>query len=384
MMMFLCRMNSVLKLFYNTKFLSAKRFKKGLVMKKYMIAVLIFLSINLFGKDSNENVLLLVNPTVGSLRTFHQMVEKDVLNIPNLKILGIHDLNHHYDFSKSDEYIQKEAINYIEIKGFDLTLSLDSLFVPNKKTKLFKKLFMESKGILFTGGPDIPPPVYGEETSLLTGYIPEGRLYELSFLFHLLGGSQNENFKPLLELKKDYIVLGICLGMQMMNVATGGTLVQDIPTEIYHVHTYEGMLNLSKEQQHKNYKYAISYGEGLSYFNIHHIELKSNSIFNEMELTQLNNQYQIISSHHQCIEKLGMHIEIAALSLDKKIIEAVQHKKYKNVYGVQFHPEYWGIYNSEYQFKSTPNDKSHAIENEFDENSMKFHHAFWKYFCQRF
>lgn len=353
-------------------------------MKKYIITFWILFAITLFGNDADENILLLVNPAVGSLRTFHQMVEKDVLSIPNLKIIGIHDLNHHYDFRKSDEYIQKEAINYIEIKGFDLTLSLDSLFVPNSKTKLFKKLFMESNGILFTGGPDIPPPVYGEETSLLTGYIPEGRLYELSFLFHLLGGSQNQNFKPLLEQKKDYIVLGICLGMQMMNVATGGTLVQDIPTEIYHVNTYEGMLKLSKEQQHKNYWFAISYGGGYSYFNIHSVQLIQTSIFKHMNLPQLNANYQVISSHHQCIEDPGLNLAVSALSMDEKIIEAVEHTKYKNVYGVQFHPEHWGIYTAEYQYKNCPDSEMHAIKDEFDENSMKFHYVFWKYFSELF
>jgi glutamine amidotransferase len=65
---------------------------------------------------------------------------------------------------------------------------------------------------------------------LTTELIPNERNWELSFLFHLLGGSQNNGFIPLLEQKPDYLILGICLGMQLMCKSTeeGNTSCMDI------------------------------------------------------------------------------------------------------------------------------------------------------------
>jgi hypothetical protein len=58
---------------------------------------------------------------------------------------------------------------------------------------------------------------------------PHRHYLELSFLFHLLGGFQDESFLPLLEERPEYPVLGICLGMQSMNVATGGDMIRIFP-----------------------------------------------------------------------------------------------------------------------------------------------------------
>src|SRR5690606_40614006 len=69
----------------------------------------------------------------------------------------------------------------------------------------------------------IPPGVYGEENTLSVITDPQRHYFETTFLFQLLGGFWNEDFKPFLNEKPKYMVTGFCLGMQTMNVATGGT-----------------------------------------------------------------------------------------------------------------------------------------------------------------
>jgi putative glutamine amidotransferase len=68
-----------------------------------------------------------------------------------------------------------------------------------------------------------------------------------------LGGYGNEDFEPFLKEKPKYLVTGFCLGMQTMNVATGGTLIQDIPAEIYGATTSEKTLEIGRANLHRNY-----------------------------------------------------------------------------------------------------------------------------------
>jgi putative glutamine amidotransferase len=94
--------------------------------------------------------------------------------------------------------------------------------------------------VIFFGGPDVPPSVYGEKTSLHTKITDPYRHYlEVTAVFQLLGGSQDEKYAPLLAERPDFAVLGICLGFQTMNIGTGGTLIQDIRQDLYGKTTFE-------------------------------------------------------------------------------------------------------------------------------------------------
>ncbi|MFW5721010.1 MAG: gamma-glutamyl-gamma-aminobutyrate hydrolase family protein, partial [Bacteroidota bacterium] len=59
----------------------------------------------------------------------------------------------------------------------------------------------------------------------------------------------------------------------------------------------------------------------------------------------------IYSNHHQAIEKTGKDLEVIATSTDGNIVEAVQHKKYPNVLGIQFHPEGTYLHNSKKKYR---------------------------------
>ena len=70
------------------------------------------------------------------------------------------------------------------------------IYNQNKWTETFKKLFDHSAGIFFFGGPDIQPEAYGQNNLYSEVTDPNRHLFELSFLFHLLGGKQNSQFVP--------------------------------------------------------------------------------------------------------------------------------------------------------------------------------------------
>ncbi len=134
-------------------------------------------------------------------------------------------------------------------------LHAGDLYEANACTDLFEELFKKSEGALFLGGPDIPPAMYHEATHLPDQCYRSFQALPGSFISSstCLGGKQDSSWEPWLKSKDHYLISGICLGMQTMNVATGGTMIQDIPTEVYGVWTAEEILEMPPDQVHRNY-----------------------------------------------------------------------------------------------------------------------------------
>jgi putative glutamine amidotransferase len=65
----------------------------------------------------------------------------------------------------------------------------------------------------------------------------------------------------------------------------------------------------------------------------------------------------VLSSHHQQVETLGKGLRVIASSLDGKVVEAIEHERYRHVLGVQFHPESWMLFDPDFQARLTPQDK---------------------------
>ncbi len=156
-------------------------------------------------------------------------------------------------------------------------------------------------------------------------------------MFHLIGGKQNENFEPFLEEDPNYVVFGFCLGMQTMNVASGGTLYQDIPQDIYGIDYVDDLLNLDINMHHKNYWYNLFPINEIMRANFHRIQFVEEYFSTDKLGIKSKILPNVCSSHHQAVKSLGKGFKIIATSLDGKIIEAIKHEKYKNVLGVQFH-----------------------------------------------
>ena len=155
-------------------------------------------------------------------------------------------------------------------------------------------------GLILSGGGDPDPNLYGEDCLQEIGDItPERDTFELAIL---------EEF---LKTKKP--ILGICRGLQLMNVFYGGTLYQDIKY-------------VDTNIQHKQ--------KWLADLPTHDINILENNILFEI----FGKKARTNSFHHQMIKDLGRELTSIATANDG-VIEAIQNKNYPFFYGVQWHPE---------------------------------------------
>jgi putative glutamine amidotransferase len=348
-------------------------------LPKGITALLLVLSVALTSKG--QDTVLLFHPTAYNLELVQKLMDDEIFKLKGYHLLGVYHPGENYDYAKAESYIKEHSISYFSLRKISGKLGPENLFMKNPASLQFRKLFECSRGALFMGGPDIPPVLYGEQTHLLTMVNdPHRHFLELSYLFHLLGGSQDPLWKPFLEEDKNYLINGICLGMQTMNVATGGTMIQDIPSELYGIWSAEEVLALPADQMHRNYMdYLYTGCEGPSSYHFHRVILKKNGVLARGTGIKKKTEPLVLSSHHQAIQDLGSGWEVTATSMDGKIIEAIQHKQYQNVLGVQFHPEKPGLFDPSIVHPmgcdSTINFQK-AIENS---ESYIFHLAFWKY-----
>jgi len=334
-----------------------------------------------------ESTILLFHPTVRNIQTIQYLTESGIFPVPeNFHIIGVYHKYAAYNYAQTATFIEEKKICNLSLVEISDTLFPGNIFQINQSSSLFTHLFEQSAGAIFFGGPDIPPVCYGEKTSLLTEITDPFRHYlELSFIFYLLGGFQSDNFTPLIYNRSDYAVLGICLGMQSINVATGGSLYQDIPTELYNVFTSEDVLLLHPDLRHRNYFIHNDIDPDLIYGHFHQLSYAKGSIIDILNNSSENSP-NIWSSHHQAIKKIGKNLVPVAYSTDSMIIEAVRHAEFQNVFGVQFHPEVNSIYNDTIKLKQLPRQsvlKSYA-ELFPGSSGYDFHKNFWKYISEMF
>lgn len=177
------------------------------------------------------------------------------------------------------------------------------LLIPYVKSKeLLKEALAFCDGFLFTGGGDADPALYGEVTSPHCGKIEPLR-DELDFAsleYALASGSP---------------ILGICRGIQILNVALGGTLYQDIPTE------YKTEICHSQTNGLHAYSHSVKIEKDTPLYSlVGACEMPSNSF------------------HHQAIKDLGSGL-IPMAYADDGIIEAVYSRENAFIRGYQWHPE---------------------------------------------
>lgn len=309
-----------------------------------------------FGTDeTNGNpCLILMNPTAGNIETILNLIEKDIFPLSeNYNLIGFYNTAQAYNFKNTEQFINESGRKNIFLHACSESPG-NEIFAANPCTQDFRESFENSEGVIFFGGPDIPPAMYGKETNLLTSITDYHRhTFEISFLFHLTGGFQNENFKPLLEEKPDYMIMGICLGMQTMNVAAGGTMIQDIPTEIYGKTTAEEVLKLHPDCLHRNYHTVFGTKKNLFSGTFHRLKI---SLPEKLEHLLKNSTLNpgVYSNHHQAAGKIGKNYLVAATSTDGKVAEIIVHKDYQNVIGFQFHPEPAFLYQPDKKLKTKP------------------------------
>lgn len=350
-------------------------------MKLYKLSTSLILLIALSLSGRGQDTLLLFHPTAYNLEVLQKLSEDELFQLEGYHVLGVYHSRENYDYSKAEAYISQNEGSPFSILEISGELGPENIFRENPASRQFMKLFKCSKGALFMGGPDIPPVTYGEKVHLLTSVTDPFRHYlELSYLFHLLGGSQNTSWLPYMEKNTEYLINGICLGMQSMNVATGGSMVQDIPTELYGIWNAEELISLPPDQMHRNYMDYLSTGcEGPTSYHFHRISLVAHMNLST-ELGIKNGTLPLVlSSHHQAIEKLGRGWEVTATSLDEMIIEGIQHSRYPNVLGIQFHPEKPGLFDPSIEHPASCSSTINFQEAIADSESYSFHVAYWSY-----
>lgn len=159
------------------------------------------------------------------------------------------------------------------------------------------------QGIIFTGGEDVSPLLYNEDP------IKEvQRIIEKRDRFEL------ELFKEV--YKKNIPILAICRGLQLINVALGGNLYQDINVQIPNSNGHLPMYALRSNLYH-----SVKIEKDSKLFDIFKTEdLKVNSF------------------HHQSVKKLGEDLRITAHSSDG-VVEGIESLSRKFLVAVQWHPE---------------------------------------------
>lgn len=156
-------------------------------------------------------------------------------------------------------------------------------------------------GILMTGGMDVAPILYGEMPHPKCGNFD----LEVDRSNVALAKAAMDSGKP---------VLGVCRGMQLMNIARGGTLYQDIPSQ-------------TTGQTGHSYGYIRT-------DVVHTVEVTSGSFLHKIfEKDQL----EVNSIHHQAVKDVGQDFQVCAVAPDG-IIEALEIPG-KPIYAVQWHPE---------------------------------------------
>jgi len=336
---------------------------------------------------SEEVRLTILYPSMGTIRAITELREQGLITIENLTVIGVYHENERTDYQRSIEYVGENDLRWFKFHKISGELNKDTLFQKNTCSGEFEMIFNKSDGVIFFGGADIPPYIYGEKTNLLSGISTTYRHFlELSFIFHLLGGFQDEDFTPLLESEPEFPVYGICLGAQSLNVGTGGTLTQDIWSDKYGKKYVEDVFTLGKENWHNNPYARVYPEEKLLRYNFHRIKLSGGGKFCSALGFKEEDTPFIISSHHQMVEMLGKGMTIIATSLDGKVPEAIEHIKYPHVLGTQFHPEFPILWDTVQKLRITPQDEEGINLNSFLKNnppSWEFHKKIWAWLEER-
>jgi putative glutamine amidotransferase len=174
---------------------------------------------------------------------------------------------------------------------------------PMTRTESLRRTVNLLDGLVITGGNfDIHPSYYGEKPIAALGVMKRQRTeFELE-----IGAA---------ALRKDLPVLGLCGGEQALNVALGGSLYQDIATQL--------PAALAHEQSEKK-----TYGG-------HYVDIIPGT---RLYTIVQRGRIEVNTSHHQAVKQLGKGLIIDAVA-DDGIIEGIESTRHRFVLGVQWHPE---------------------------------------------
>ncbi len=201
-------------------------------------------------------------------------------------------------YSRTDENRFTLPATYVE--AVERAQGIPVVLTPTTENP--EELVDRFDGFVLTGGADIDPDEYGGmHHEKVYGVNPERDRYELAFARALLSHSV-----PL---------LAICRGIQVLNVAMGGTLVEHIPSEYG-----DSILHRNEEFHHVTHPVSVD---------------PHSKLAGIMGVTEFDSP----SFHHQSVRDVAAGFRVCATAADG-VIEAMESDRYPNVIAVQWHPEY--------------------------------------------
>lgn len=165
-----------------------------------------------------------------------------------------------------------------------------------------EQLVQSCDGLLFTGGDDVDPAVYGEAPIAQLGGVCRRR-------------DLMEKMAVDCAVREDKAVLGICRGIQIINAALGGTLYQDLPTQ------HGSEINHHMDSPYDRAQHEVKIAEGTPLHSL----LKADTI-------------GVNSMHHQAVKDLAPGLSAMAVAPDG-IVEALYRPESRFMWAVQWHPE---------------------------------------------
>jgi putative glutamine amidotransferase len=169
-------------------------------------------------------------------------------------------------------------------------------------------------GLLLAGGADMDPATYGAEPHPQTvGWVPERDAFELALATR--------------AMERDLPLLGICRGMQVMNVARGGTLCQHLPDASDS--DDEGAARGRGHEDHRRTPGSFDNAD-------HDVRLAAGSLAARTAHEELHGTK---SHHHQGVERIGEGLTVTGWATIDDLPEALELEENRFTLGVQWHPE---------------------------------------------
>lgn len=223
-----------------------------------------------------------------------------MINIGITSCIMYPDLERTYFPPKYLCYLERDTARYVARPD------VLPILIPDLEANALHELLAQMDGFVFQGGSDMAPGTYGENPIGRWEGDPYRDAYEMSILDY--------------AIKHEKPIFGICRGFQLMNVYFGGTLYQDIATQLPH---------------------ALEHRNAALYDQLHHdIALTPGKLLDHLHHDETIRT--VNSVHHQAVKDLGNDLEVLAISPADGIIEAFHWKNAPpgKVLGVQWHPEF--------------------------------------------
>jgi len=180
-----------------------------------------------------------------------------------------------------------------------------------KSLDSIRMMLKKADGIIISGGEDVNPALYGEEKEIeRCGTINQHR-------------DSLEQMMIRYALNRKIPLLGICRGLQILNVTQGGSLVIDIPTDIGSKYLHRDSRK-AKKKKSTAVNHFVYIKKGTYLYNI--VKVDSGIVY---------------SNHHQAIEKVAPFFKVSSYAKDK-VSESFEPKDtllHPFILGVQWHPE---------------------------------------------